>query len=312
MQPDEDGDNALDQPLAPKPTIVHLTLSVVVLSGCLVLISMGISAFAALWDPCAVFTSVWTLAYSSALAFQQYRGTFRRHPGAAFMAAVLLFFVGALATLTCALMLGASAGAGGRIPWGSPLLPQLAIAATSFLAGWSNLQWSRQLRVAGPPEVHSAANSRFSLRELLLGITAIGAVTAMVSSFVRSIPPKYAEHVSRDHAPFGLPATASDISFCQGIRGTIAFEFTIAEDEFIAWVESGIGSLESNSANVALQPITTPYTIRRYYTLTRELTGPESITITKGLFYDWSKEDRGVHAAYDRTTGRAYYFAHFN
>lgn len=147
---------------------------------------------------------------------------------------------------------------------------------------------------------------------MLLGIAAIAFVVCLVSGFVRSTPPRYAEHVTRDKAPFGLPANATDISFCQGVRGTIAYEFTIDEDDFKAWVASGIGSFESNAASVPVAPITTPYTIRRYNALTRDLTGPEEITITQGLYYDWSKEDRGVHAAYDRTTGRAYYFAHFH
>jgi hypothetical protein len=50
----------------------------------------------------------------------------------------------------------------------------------------------------------------------------------------------------------------------------------------------------------------------RYYVYSTELKGPDRITINSGLSYSWSKEDRGVHAAFDRTTGRAYYQAHFH
>lgn len=44
----------------------------------------------------------------------------------------------------------------------------------------------------------------------------------------------------------------------------------------------------------------------------RTRTGPDEITINDGLIYTWSNEDRGVQAAFDRTTNRAYYFAHFH
>ncbi|MEZ6089903.1 MAG: hypothetical protein R3C05_18120 [Pirellulaceae bacterium] len=148
--------------------------------------------------------------------------------------------------------------------------------------------------------------------ELLVAVTAIACVPALAVYFVRSTPPRYAENVPRDKAPFGLPAEASDVSFCQGFRGTIAYEFAIKEDAFIEWVESGIGSVESDAAKVAIQPITAPYSIPRYSSLMATLTGPDSITIANGLYYAWSKEDRGVHAAFDRSTNRAYYFAHFH
>ncbi|MBL9124406.1 MAG: hypothetical protein JNG90_12295 [Planctomycetaceae bacterium] len=34
------------------------------------------------------------------------------------------------------------------------------------------------------------------------------------------------------------------------------------------------------------------------------------VEIQRGWFYDWSREDRGIHYAYDVENGRAYYFAH--
>jgi hypothetical protein len=35
-----------------------------------------------------------------------------------------------------------------------------------------------------------------------------------------------------------------------------------------------------------------------------------SIEIADGVLYEWTEEDRGQHLAYDRKTGRAYYYAH--
>lgn len=150
------------------------------------------------------------------------------------------------------------------------------------------------------------------MRELLVGMAAIGFMTALVASSIRSIPPQYAEHVAITEAPFGLPQDAQDVSFCQDVRGTIAYEFTIDRSAFCEWVERGIGSIESNSSDARLEPITNAVTITRFYRLSQELTGPNSITVTDGLRYRWSHEDRGVYAVFDATTNRAYYYAHFH
>tara|TARA_Y100001933_G_scaffold215598_1_gene222344 strand:- start:179 stop:736 length:558 start_codon:yes stop_codon:yes gene_type:complete len=124
--------------------------------------------------------------------------------------------------------------------------------------------------------------------------------------------PRYAENVPVAEAPFGLPADATDVSFYQGFRGTIAYEFTIDETSFREWVADGIGSIESNASNTELEQITTPVSITRYNAYSPELNGPDSITVNNGLYYSWSFEDRGVYAVFDSTTDRAYYFAHFH
>ncbi|MEM6471344.1 MAG: hypothetical protein AAF802_17415 [Planctomycetota bacterium] len=132
----------------------------------------------------------------------------------------------------------------------------------------------------------------------------------MTASFIRSTPPRYAENVSVADAPFGLPPSAIDVSFCQGSRGTIAYEFTVDETSFREWVAEGIGSIESNASNTILEQITTPVSITRYNAYSSELNGPDSITVNNGLHYSWSLEDRGVQAVFDPNTSRAYYFAH--
>lgn len=78
-------------------------------------------------------------------------------------------------------------------------------------------------------------------------------------------------------------------------------------------MNSRISNLELQQSNsAAVRAIAESYTIYRYCSLAPELTGPDSITITNGLYYEWSEEDRGVHAAFDRDSGRAYYFAHYH
>lgn len=268
--------------------------------------------FTVTWDPCPLIGGAIVLPLPAVLAIQQYRGTFRYNAKAALISSVLLFIVAGLASLAFAMTLGEMIVEEVRIPWMSLLLPILATGVVSGASAWMNLSWSRRLKRSATTDELTADRTRFSLRELLIAVVAIACVTVLVTYFVRTTPPRHAENVSRDKAPFGLPAEATEISYCQGFRGTIAYEFTIDEEGFVEWVESGIGSLESDAASVSLQPITAPYSIRRYYGLTANLTGPDSITITNGLYYDWSKEDRGVYAAFDRTTNRAYYYAHFH
>ena len=158
----------------------------------------------------------------------------------------------------------------------------------------------------------NAPGLRYSTRELLGTMTIIAAVFALSSWLHNSAPPKYAEHVEFAEAPFGLPSEATDISFCRGFRGTIAFEFSIDEIGFREWVKSGIGSIESQSAGIALLPITTSVSIWRYSFLASELPGSDITTVSAGFHYSWSHEDRGVYAVFNSTTNRAYYYAHYH
>jgi hypothetical protein len=288
-----------------------LVCSLLILTACLFLISYALAMFTVTWDPCSLFGGLVILPLPAILAVAQYRATFRQNTKAASTSALLLFIIGGLAFLAFAVTLGEMLIEGVRLPWISLLLPMLATGVVGCLAAWINLSWSRRLTKVRPSATNPTAPIRFSVRELLAAVAVIAFVTCLVAHFIRSTPPRYAENVSRDKAPFGLPVNARDISFCQGFRGTIAYEFTIDEADFIAWVRSGIGSIESDAANVPLRPITTPYEIRRFYALSSGLAGPDSTTIANGLYYHWSKEDRGVYAAFDRTTNRAYYFAHF-
>jgi hypothetical protein len=302
----------LEQPLRPKRSIALILFSVIVLAACVLLVSAAIAMFTVTWDPCSLIGGGIVLPLPAALAMQQYRGTFRCNAKAALISSVLLFIVAGLALFAFAMTLGEMIVEDVRIPWTSLLLPMLGTGVVSGASAWMNLSWSRRLNQSATSDVHMAERVSFWRHELLVAVTAIALVTALVAYFVRSTPPRYAENAPRDIAPFGLPAEATEISFCQGFRGTIAYEFTIDEKGFVNWVESGIGSLESEAANVSIKPIAVPYSIQRYKSLTANLTGPDSITIANGLYYDWSKEDRGVYAAFDRTTNRAYYFAHFH
>ncbi|MCA8991076.1 MAG: hypothetical protein KDA88_03815 [Planctomycetaceae bacterium] len=172
-----------------------------------------------------------------------------------------------------------------------------------------NRSWSRRLQAASDG-ANAVSHQKTSAWEWLVAAVSIACVAVLAMYYASTDLGQFGEHVSRDKAPGGLPADATDISFCFGYRGIIAYEFSTDEQEFVEWVNSGIGSIESRAANVKIVPISEPISITRYNFLSDELTGPGTATISDGLYYRWNKEDEEVFAAYDRTLGRAYYYSH--
>jgi hypothetical protein len=299
--------------MRPEPPVALVVCSVLVVAGCLASASVALAMmWAVAWDPCSFIGGGILLPIPSFLACRQYGAVAWSDSRAARTSAILLFLIGGLALLMFAVNLGEMINAKVRIPWFSLMAPLLGVGVFAISAAWMNLRWSRRLKLVATTSGDAAPIIRLSRRDALAGLSVVDLVAALVLYIVKSTPPQYAEHVAREQAPFGLPAGARDVSYCQGFRGTIAYEFTIDENRFVEWVESGVGSLESNAAGVPLKPIAEPFTITRYYALTKGREGPDSATIKDGLSYSWTKEDRGVYAAFDRATGRAYYFAHFH
>ncbi|QDT44951.1 hypothetical protein Pan241w_50680 [Gimesia alba] len=303
----------MNHSLKPKPSIPLVVCSILVLIASLILVALCIAMFFATWNPCSVFGGAILLPLPLVLAILQYYGTFHAKESAALTTAKLLFALGGFAFCAFIMTLGNLIFNQISLPWVSLLIPVLTFGVVALFLGWLNLGWSRQLKSSSPSKSHTINSNRLMFRDLITGMIALTGVTILVVYFVQSTAPQYAENIPYNKAPFKLlPAGASNVSFCQGPRGTIACEFTIDEIAFINWVDSGIGSLESQAANISLQSITTPYTIRRFNNLSSDLNGSDFATISEGLYYRWSKEDRGVYAAYDRTKNRAYYFAHYH
>lgn len=263
-------------------------------------------------DPCVVFSGVLLLPLPTALGLQQYRATFRRNASASLVTAIIHLGLGFFAFFAFATTLGECLVEREPIPW-LPILLSMILVGTVFTSiGLLNLLWWRLLRREGSEANAETGPWYRSRRDVAVGVAAIVGVAVLATYFVRETAPRLAINVSREEAPFSLPEGASDVSYCQGNRGTVAFEFTIDEEGFVDWLESGIGSFEAQAAGETIQSIAGSYTAPRFYKLAPELEGPESVTITDGLRYAWTKEDRGVYAYYDRTTRRAYYFAHYH
>lgn len=237
-------------------------------------------------------------------AVYQYRGTFRRSAGAAKVASTMLYAFAAFLLFAAAVTAAESVRDRILLRLMFFLLPLLIIALICAVAATINLRWSRKLRAAIAEGAKIPDQRGFTLRELLLAVGIIAAVTGVTSQLVRSAPPRFAEGVDASAAKLHLPAGASNVSYRRGVRGTVTYEFTTDEQSFRQWVESGIGSIEAEAAEIPLRDITTPFSIRRY--------AGDDMTIRSGLYYTWSKEDRGVHAGFDRTTGRGYYDAHYH
>jgi hypothetical protein len=300
--------------LLPRPSKLLATVSVLVISGNLLLISAFIAASVVELNPFAMIGGLMSVVpLCIIIAVQQYRGTFCRVPFAARTTSVFLYVVGGFMLLALVVSAGMAIVNGIALRrMASTLVSMSLIAVFSFVVGRMNASWCRKLRSTINSVVKSPVHGGISLPKFLLGVIILAAMTGITLLLIRYAPPRYAEHIESADAPFSLPAQARDVSYCRGSRGTIAYEFTVDEPIFREWFNSGIGSVESESAGIPLKEIVSPFTITRYNALSPELSGPDAISVTIGLYYSWSKEDRGVYAVFDRTTNRAYYYAHFH
>ena len=276
-----------------------------VILASLFLFSVALAAVSFIGDAFSFLGGVILLPISVVLGVQQYRAAFRGVRSAAKCAAIMLIGIGAILTLPCLTIAWETITSEGKIPWFILLIAML-LTIVAGVGGWLNLCWMRSLT----DEPDTFSRPRFSMRELFAAMTAVSVVAALTTALIRTSLPRHAEHVDISVAPYGLPRSATDISYYLGTRGTIAYEFTTDETTFRNWVESGLGSFDSRAANVPLLPIANPETIRRYTAFSPDLTGPDSITVPRGLYYSWSFEDEGVHAVFDSSTNRAYYFSH--
>ncbi len=288
----------------PRPSNLLLANSVVVIGACMFLVALGISGLMTTWDLGAMFGGLIIIPWPALCGYQQYVATFKRRAESAAMASGLAYTISVFPILfstgfTAVFLLD------DKLPQFDISLVPLVFAAPFITAGYLNLRWGRELRASG----YQPADKRFriSVRELLAMTAIIGAMLAMTMTFVRDNQ-QFGVEVSADEAGVHLPENASRVSYAHGFRGNVAYEFNTDEASFRKWVEGGIGSFEAEKANVPIEEIRGGATIRTFCAMTDGVTGPDTITVDKGLSYYFSAEDRVVSAVFDRTTGRAYYY----
>jgi hypothetical protein len=135
-------------------------------------------------------------------------------------------------------------------------------------------------------------------RTLLKVLLVLALVVALLGvscwSILRSFEPRFWRHVSRSSGSFSnLPVDATDINYRRG--GAFdpvpwSCDFLTSEASFRTWAKSR-----------GWEPLTTGrVSIWRF--------DNSEVTIDRGLFYRWQYEDELRLAAYDLTTGRAYYW----
>lgn len=287
----------------PKPLVIS---SLLVMGFCLWLAAVGLGVAIAVPEPLSLLGLVFVLPLTLGFAWVQYRGTFRQSRSSARIASVALYVVGGLLLFACVTSLGEGIPISGLLPM---LAGLTAVGVACLLVGYWNASWAYRLGRQVVWDKPKATN-RYSLRELLVAMAVLAAFTAMTAYVVKTEPPRWAENVSASQARLDLPDGASNISYARGARGLIAYEFDCDEVSFRNWFDEGIGTPESQAAQLPLEEIESPISITRYQALMPKSQLYSSQAITNGLYYQWTREDRGVYAAYDRDAGRGYYYSH--
>ena len=296
----------MSTPKPPQPSWLLTISSILVIAGC-VLATAGFLVSVYMTDLFFKTLALFTAIPPATVGILQYYGTFRRHAGAAFAAAMCLCATGGIC---CFVTIRGSVGVLMELKqapdfWIIMLIPAfLLIGVTTIYIAWVNQQWSKRLKVYYADAVSPVPSNRFTLRELFGVMTVLAVIAGLSSLWHRLDQPPYAIHASRHEVAFHLPENATDISYCEGSRG-IAYEFTTDEKSFTTWVESEIVTSDAKLSGVTIQPITQPTWIFRYHHLSPYLGGP-SAEIVNGLAYDWDMHPP-VQALYDRDTSRAYY-----
>ncbi len=292
-----------------RPTLLHRVCAALAIAASLGILCVFVAG--CVDEPFYAFAGVIVVPCCLGVAALQYFGTFRRHMGSADGVGVVFFLFGAFATFVGVMSLGDAVMKGLSLTLTAPFVAIVAtVAVINVAVGLMNWMWARRLRAA-IAEGASPARRGWSWREAVGAAAVLAAMTGATAYMIRTTPPRMAEHVTAEEAPVGLPDGASDVSYRLGARGTRAYEFTVEEQAFRDWVQSGIGSVESLSDGVELEEIDSPFTPYRYLDFERgsadQLNGPR---VSNGLHYGWSKEDRGIYVTFDRDTNRAYYFSH--
>jgi hypothetical protein len=117
------------------------------------------------------------------------------------------------------------------------------------------------------------------------------------------MPARVGEHRGPSSAPVSLPPNASDVSFYASppFGPSEACEFTVSEEEFRAW---------ALAKKMPLHPIGEDgLIIPRYLGLASPNDPQSNAHIVDGLSNEWRFEDQCRIWAFDRKTGRGFYYS---
>ena len=257
-----------------RPSRVQVVNSIALIAICAWITSLMLAAILSPDRLFSILGPIFFIPVSILVGLLQYRATFRKDAASAQTVAVLMYCAGGFCIFASVVVVI-------EVLWESTLsdvfavlatisVPSFAVGAYGLLCGWINWRWEKTLRQArllshqdAPEEADPAETentdpeplSRWQITawEFFLAVTIIATVTALTTYYVRSMAPRLGEHLTREEVPFRLPEGASDVCYYR-FGPNRAFEFTIDEAGFFAWVESGPGTLESEADNLPVEP----------------------------------------------------------
>jgi hypothetical protein len=291
-----------------KPGRLYLASSVLAIAISLCFLGVAIASF---WDySSAVPAWLILLPFSLAVGSLQYRATFRRSANAASWLGIVLIPTHGL------LLLGTLMGVYDALAHSKAEIGKLFVVALLFnllgafgiFCGIMNVRWSRFLQDCRSHGIIVPRRPRFSLREVLVWAASLAATASLTVWLVRQVPPQSGEHATAADAWLELPDAATAVCFSRGMRGTIAYEFTIDEAGFREWAESLERSLYSRNGAMSLERIDEPYRIPRYWGFSATEGEERLATISRGYYVRWSDEVWRPKVAYDLDSQRAYYY----
>ena len=309
--PPSSSDDQSSNSTFPEPSPLLKVVSVIVIGGCLFVLSLLTGANIADRSGMILCGSLLFFFLFAHLGHQQFLGTFRYSLLGAATAKCFLYAFGGVVLFFVVLTTLASLRDFQIKLLGFLFL--MTLTGVSFIAaGRLNGRWSRELTVASDAGLQPPTRRGYSIRDLLLLTTVVAIVVGIAAYVAKSGKPPTVEHVTAAESGLNLPTGAHNVSYGRGVRGSIAYEFSCDEQAFKNWVAGGIGSWEAISSGVTLQEIESPVCIEIYKSFAQPVQPVHSVIVTNGLSYDWSEEDRGVRGVYDRDAGRGYYFHQSN
>lgn len=162
-----------------RPSRLLITVSLIVIGGCLLLIALGIATLLSnSGRPSTPFALAFvTLPYLTVLAVQQYRGTFRSAcDGSGCAAALLLLVTAASGFFLMAVIMSAQ-----QMPLVEILPMAAAMGGVLLVSGagaWLNIKWTWALPLARPDK------SRVSLAEIMAIVTALAVLFGATAHFM--------------------------------------------------------------------------------------------------------------------------------
>ena len=141
---------------------------------------------------------------------------------------------------------------------------------------------------------------RFRLRTLF-GLVTLCAVGSCIFTSFQS---RVTYNASRDDVWLRLPKGATRINHFQPVLfgANTFYEFDTSEESFLEWVKGYSNVTRSNHP--------APYRIYRYHAYGPDADSSHIVTISSGHLFEWTEEDRGLHIAYNKESGRAYFWSH--